>query len=99
MLNVRKVSDGNRSKLEIIAEILTQLRIPIGKANIMSHCNMSTAQSGEYLNAMTSSKLVQVCARAGKVEYQRTDVGLEFLELFKKMTLLLNSGISSPFLV
>jgi hypothetical protein len=38
-------------------------------------------------------------AYAGKVTYQRTEVGLEFLELFKKMALLLDSGISSPFLV
>jgi predicted transcriptional regulator len=97
VLNVKKLSDGNRSRLQIIAEILTQLRIPVGKANIMSHCNMSTAQSGEYLSVMTSSNLVQMCARAGKMEYQRTEFGLEFLELFKKMALLLDSGIPSPF--
>ena len=99
MLNVKNTSDGNRSRLQIIAEILTQVRIPVGKANIMSHCNMSTAQSGQYLNLMTSSDLVRMGAYAGKVTYQRTEVGLEFLELFKKMALLLDSGISSPFLV
>jgi predicted transcriptional regulator len=97
MLDVRKVSDGNRGRLQIIAEILTQLRIPVGKANIMSHCNMSTAQSGQYLNLMTSSDLVRACAYAGKVAYQRTEAGLEFLELFKNMPLLLDSGIPSPF--
>ena len=99
MFNVKEVSDGNRSRLQIIAEILSQVRIPVGKANIMSHCNMSTAQSGQYLNLMASSNLVRLGAYGGKVTYQRTEVGLEFLELFKKMTLLLNSGISSPFLV
>ena len=97
MLNVAKVSDGNRSRLQIIAEILSKLRIPVGKANIMSHCNMSTAQSGQYLNLMTSSNLIQMGADAGKVTYQRTEAGLEFLELYKKMTLLLDTGISSPF--
>jgi len=99
MLNVRKASDGNRSRLQIIAEILRHLRIPLGKANIMSHCNMSTAQSGEYLNLMTSSSLIQMGAYAGKVTYQRTEVGLEFLELYRQMALLLDSGISSPVLV
>jgi predicted transcriptional regulator len=99
MLNVRKVSEENRSRLQIIAEILRQLRIPVGKANIMSHCNMSTAQSGQYLNLMTSSNLIQMGAYAGKVTYQRTDAGLEFLELYKKIALLLETGISSPFLV
>jgi predicted transcriptional regulator len=99
VLNVKKVSDGNRSRLQIIAEILTQVRIPVGKANVMSNCNMSTAQSGQYLNLMTSSNLVRMGASAGKVTYQRTETGLEFLDLFKKMALLLDSGIPSPFLV
>ncbi len=95
MLNGKKTSDGNRSRLQIIAEILTQVRMPVGKANIMSHCNMSTAQSGQYLSLMTSSHLVRLSASGGKVTYQRTEVGLEFLELFKRMALLLDSGISS----
>jgi predicted transcriptional regulator len=99
MLDARKISDGNRSRLQIIAEILTQLRIPVGKANIMSHCNMSTAQSGQYLDLMTSTNLVRTCAYAGKVAYERTETGLEFLELFKKMALLLNSSIILPFAV
>jgi len=81
LLNGKKTSDGNRSRLQIIAEILTQLRMPGGKANIMSHCNMSTAQSGQYLNLMTSSNLIQMGAYAGKVTYERTEAGLEFLEV------------------
>jgi predicted transcriptional regulator len=99
MLNVGSISDGNRSRLQIIAEILRELRIPVGKANIMSHCKMSTAQSGHYLNLMTSSNLIRIGADAGKVTYQRTEAGLEFLELYKKMALLLDTGISSPVVV
>ncbi len=97
MLNVKNVSDGNRTRLQIIAEILRQLRTPAGKTNIMSHCNMSGAQSGQYLNLMTSSNLIRMGAYAGRVTYQRTETGLEFLELYKKIALLLDSGISSPF--
>jgi len=99
MLRIEKAPDGNRSRLQIIAEMLRRLREPTGKTNIMSHCNMSTAQSGQYLNLMTSSNLVQMGAYGGKATYQRTEAGLEFLELFKKMALLIDSGISSPFLV
>ena len=73
--------------------------MPAGKANIMSTCNMSTAQSGEYLNLMTSNNLIQTNACAGKVTYQRTKVGLEFLELYRKIDVLLGAGVSSPFLV
>jgi len=99
MLNVGKLSDGNRSRLQIIAEILRELRIPVGKTNIMSHCNMSIPQSGQYLNLMTSSNLIRMGADAGKVTYQRTEAGLESLELYKKMALLLDTGISLPFVV
>ena len=99
MLNVGKASNGNRGRLQIIAEMLRQLRIPVGKANIMFHCNMSTAQSGQYLNLMMSSNLIRVGAYAGKMTYQRTKAGIEFLELYEKMALLLDTSISSPFLV
>jgi predicted transcriptional regulator len=99
MLNVMKISDGNRSRLQIMAEILRQLRIPVGKTNIIFHCNMSNAQSGQYLDLMTSSNLIRMGAYAGKVTYQRTEAGLEFLELYNKMALLLDTGISSPSLV
>ena len=97
MLNMREKSDGNRSRLQIIAEILRLLRIPAGKANIMSCCNMSTAQSGKYLDLMKSSDLIQMNAHAGKVTYKRTEAGLEYLDLYRKMTLLLHPATSSPF--
>ena len=40
--------DTNRSKLEIIAEILRKLRMPTGKTNIMSHCNMNARVLESY---------------------------------------------------
>ncbi len=96
MLDVGKVSDGNRSRFEIIAEMLRQLRIPTCRTKIMSYCNMSTAQSGHYLDLMKSSNLVQMSAHAGKVTYQRTQVGREFLELYKHIVLLLDPNVSAP---
>jgi predicted transcriptional regulator len=99
MLRMRQVSDRNRSKFEIIAEILMQLRNPTSRTNIMSHCNMSSIQSGQYLNLMKSNDLIRIDAMAGKVKYQRTDAGREFLELYKKMVLLLDPSIPASFLI
>lgn len=93
MLRIKKTFDMNRNRFEIIAEILRQLRIPTGKTNIMSHCNMNTAQSGQYLTLMKSSELIRKDAIAGRVTYQRTNTGREFLELYNKMSVLLDSGI------
>lgn len=99
MLRTRKVSDTNRNKFEIIAEILRQLRVPTVRTNIMSHCNMSSAQSGQYLNLMTSNDLIRIDAIAGRVTYQRTEAGREFLEVYNKMVLLIDPSISAPSLM
>ena len=99
MVGMRKVSDRNRSRFEIIAEILRELRKPTCRTNIMSHCNMSSMQSGDYLSFMKSNNLVRTDAVAGKVTYQRTEAGRAFLGLFNSMILLLDSGISAPSLI
>ena len=65
----------------------------------MSHCDMSFAQSGLYMNLMRSNDLVRIDAMAGKVTYQRTEAGQEFLGLYNKMALLLDSSISVPLLI
>ena len=99
MLRTRKVSDSNRNKFEIIAEILRQLRVPTVRTNIMSHCNMSSTQSGQYLNFMTSNDLIRIDAIAGRVTYQRTEACREFLEVYNKMAVLLDPSISAPSLM
>jgi len=98
LLRMKEVSNGNRNKFEIMAEILRKLHKPTGKTNLMSYCNMSSAQSGQYLNLMMSSNLVRTDAVTGKVTYQRTEAGLEFLVQYNELVLLLDSSISTPFL-
>jgi predicted transcriptional regulator len=56
---------------------------------------MNTMQSGEYLNLMKSNDLIRVDALAGRVTYQRTETGREFLELYGRMALLLDPCISA----
>jgi predicted transcriptional regulator len=99
MLGIRNVPDRNRSKFEIIAEILKRLREPVGKTNIMSHCNMSSASSGQYLDFMESIDLVRTDAIAGKVTYEKTEAGQDYLELYSRMALLLDPCISVPMLI
>lgn len=73
--------------------------MPTGKTNIMSRCNMNTAQSQGYLNLMRSNDLIQIGAIAERVTYQRTEAGREFLELYNKMALLLDPSIFAPSLM
>ena len=40
MSNMGKIPEGNRGKLEIIAQILMEICLPTGRTCIMSHCNM-----------------------------------------------------------
>ena len=98
MLRMENVADRNRSRFEIIAEILRALREPTCWTNVMSHCNMSSKQSRQYFGFLMSSDLIQMDALAGK-KYQRTDAGREFLKQYNKMVLLLDPGISLPFLI
>jgi predicted transcriptional regulator len=97
MLRMRKIFDKNRSRFEIIAEILRKLRQPTCKTNIMSHCNMSSAQSEQYLDFMRSTDLIHTDATAGKVTYQRTEAGREFMKHYHKIALLLDPSISAPY--
>ena len=99
MLRMKKPSNRNRSRFEIIAEILRKLREPTCMSNIMSHCNLSSTQFGQYLNFMKSRDLIRTNATARKVTYNRTENGREFLKLFNKMVLLLDSSISPASLI
>jgi len=93
------MSDRNRSRFEIIAEILGNLRVPICWTNTMSRCNMNSEQSGQYLDLLRSSDLIQVQMAAGKLTYQRTEAGREFLKHYNKIVLLLDATISPPSLI
>jgi predicted transcriptional regulator len=99
MLEMGKVSDRKRSRYEIVAEILNMLRVPTCRTHILSHCNMSSAQSGQYLNFMESSDLIRIDTAMGRVLYQRTQVGREFLGLYNKIVMLLDPTISAASLI
>ena len=99
MLTMENVSDRNRSRFEIIAEILKALREPTCWTNVMSHCNISSRQSGKYLSLLRSNDLVQRDTAGRKAKYQRTDAGRQFLKMYSKLVLLLDPGIPAPSLI
>jgi len=99
MLNPRKVLDRYRSKFEILAEILKNLREPTCWTNIMSQCNMSSKQSGRYLSLLRSSDLVRIDTTTQKVTYQRTEAGQEFLKHYSEIVTLLDPSVSAPSLL
>lgn len=96
MLKIRRFSDRNRSTFDIVAKILREVQEPTGITDIISNCNMNFKQSGYYLGFMISSDLVETNAIAGRVRYQRTETGQEFLETYDKMILMLDPDIFAP---
>lgn len=96
VIRPRKVLDMRRSRFEIIAEILKDLREPTCWTNIMSHCNISSKQSGQYLDLLKSNDLIQMQRAAGRVTYQRTEAGRKLLKRYGKLLRLLDPGISEP---
>jgi predicted transcriptional regulator len=57
---------------------------------------MSTKQSRQYLSLLTSKDLVHIQRAAGKVTYQRTEAGGEFLKQYDKMAMLFGPSVSAP---
>ena len=97
-VRMEKVSDGKRSRFEIIADILRHLREPTCWTNVMSHCNLSSRQAGQYLSLLRLNDLVQMDTAAGKAKYQRTEAGRQFLKGYGKIVLLLDPSIPAPLL-
>ena len=95
-VRLEKVSDGKRSRFEIIADILRHLREPTCWTNVMSHCNMSSKQSGQYLSLLRGNDLIRMDTVAGNAKYQRTEAGRRFLKRYGKIVLLLDPSIPAP---
>jgi predicted transcriptional regulator len=95
MSRINRFSDGNRSKLEIMAKILRRVTKPTGITCILTSCNMSFKQSGYYLELMKSSDLINMNLAEGRVRYCTTEIGQEFLEAYDKMILMLEPVFSN----
>ena len=93
MSRIKRFSNGNRSKLDIVAKILREVKKPTGITDILLSCNMSFKQSRNYLEFMESSDLIQVNSLIGRVRYSRTETGQEFLKVYDKMIVMLEPNV------
>jgi predicted transcriptional regulator len=75
MLRISKFDGRRRGKVEIIAEILANVRKPAKKTQIMYECNLSFKQLKDYLSFMGRRGLVRANAEEGTVTYKITDDG------------------------
>ena len=89
MLRIGKFDGRRRGKVEIIAEILTNVRKPAKKTQIMYECNLSFRQLKDYLRFVSGRGLVRANAEDGTVTYKITDAGRSFLNSYNNMARLL----------
>lgn len=80
----------NRSREEIIAEILWTVLEPRGKTTIMHKSMLSYGQVKSYLNVMMERELVQ--QESGK--WVISEKGKTYLQAYKVVRQLLNQGES-----
>ncbi|MEM2419744.1 MAG: winged helix-turn-helix domain-containing protein [Candidatus Bathyarchaeia archaeon] len=78
----RRANNGNRSRLDIIANILEASVGKIKKTQLMYRCNLSFKQAELYLSFLLERKLLcQVDGDAGA--FRITEKGKRFLEAYK----------------
>ena len=73
----------NRSKLKIIAEILSLCKHPERKTGIIYGANLSWEFSEKYLNQLLSLELLEV--HHSPIKYVTTRKGLNFLKRWKEL--------------
>jgi predicted transcriptional regulator len=69
-----------RDKLVIMSEILQIARTGALKTQIMYRANLSFAQLNEYLNFLTTVKLLRKFSAKEKETYVATEKGMDFLK-------------------
>lgn len=99
MLRLSRNPGRKRSRLEIIAVVLRTLRKPTCKTIIIRRCNLGFKQSEEILGLMRMNDLVRMSLTAGKVMYQRTETGRQFLHHYNQMALMLDPSIPAASLM
>jgi predicted transcriptional regulator len=71
-----------RSKLEIMAAIMSECLVPRHKTHIMYNCNLSFDQTNTYLRLLIPPKLLS----RENGTYQTTDKGLRFLSAYDELS-------------
>jgi predicted transcriptional regulator len=83
-------SPKRRDKLVIMAEMVTIAKRGTPKTRMMFEANLSFSQLNEYLTLLSNTGLIEKTSNHGKVIFQTTPKGLEFLEKQQQVFNLLN---------
>ncbi len=89
VLEKKKVSYTNRSRMDIIAEILHVSRGGARKTHIMYRCNLSFRQLKAYLDFLANRGLIEI-SKSESPTFETTDKGLEFLQTYNVLKVLLS---------
>ena len=82
-----------RDKLVIMAEIMGIAKNGTSKTHIMFKANLSFSQLNQYLSLLSNTGLLEKFAHNGRVVYQATPKGLEFMERQRQVMDLLNEAV------
>lgn len=85
-------SPKRRDKLVIMAEILGIAQKGTSKTHIMFKANLSFSQLKQYLTLLLNTGLLEKLTNDGKVVFETTPKGLEFIERQQQVIDLLSNG-------
>jgi predicted transcriptional regulator len=85
---LKVVSQMKRSLFEIIAEILQVAKNGAKKTNIMYSCNLSYRMTEKFLNYLLEAGFIRI----GN-SFHTTEKGMQFLQAYQTLELLLNTKI------
>ncbi|MGQ9538135.1 MAG: winged helix-turn-helix domain-containing protein [Candidatus Bathycorpusculaceae bacterium] len=79
----KKLSNSNRGRLDIIADILEASHRKVRKTHLMYHCNLSFKQLDYYLNFLVERKLLSPINNSKSDLFKITEKGERFLDVYK----------------
>lgn len=85
---ISMVKTTNRSRMQIMAEILSLCKQPRTKTRVMYQTNLSTRMLKEYLAFLQSTGLLEI--HHSETRYAATQKGLEFVEKYGELAELLS---------
>jgi predicted transcriptional regulator len=81
-----------RGRFEIIYDILAITKKPTNKTNILYKCNLSFSQLQKYLKYLRNKGLLDSSSNNGKMVYQATTKGKEFIKDYENLNRSLESS-------
>lgn len=81
-----------RDRLYILAEILDIAKEGSLKTQIMYRANLSFTQLNEYLDLLTTMKLIEITENKDKTIYKTTPKGFQYLQNYKEIIELLKNN-------